>query len=505
MESAWSDVYDWSNRRKWYETEDQYVRRQRREGEERTADAEARLQRSVREITEQKDALARQLASLGAAFDALFELMSVREALGRYASASAAREQARTQLAALLAPGSAEHTHHPDLAAVPGYWLPRAMAGLEALVRGSGDAAGVALDDAADCDRQRTALFLALVLPLLGGAEHAVPWLPQALGPAPASLKNEVGAAVREVWRSAARGTYGASGRAAVLRWLAGTDSPESVDQLRALIVRRPSASGSADDVAAQLSRARSAITALIELGRRFSAPSPSDDDGGAPAPALSDRVDPSLILVEALIAEGAPGEAELILRAQQLVAEVRRYRTREETEPEPRWDAPAGTLLTLLEADLEADRESASPDPAGDGAGLQAVAQAALARTAAALAERLLAEASPEPPTSFVMKLDGQTVEIELGQSLDPQLSAVDAAVEERYAPEPGWGLSARKHAAEAAERIAQRKERNRGEAQTALDRFTGLRDQLPELRRTAEQEYSALLTRLGQLSELR
>ena len=37
----------WTNRRKWYESEDQYVRRQRAESEQQTADADARLRASL--------------------------------------------------------------------------------------------------------------------------------------------------------------------------------------------------------------------------------------------------------------------------------------------------------------------------------------------------------------------------------------------------------------------------------------------------------------------------
>src|SRR5207302_2054899 len=84
---------------------------------------------------------------------------------------------------------------------------------------------------------------------------------------------------------------------------------------------------------------------------------------------------------------------------------------------------APAGHVVALLDADL---REASA-----DLAGLRATAQAALRQTAATLADRLLAEASVEPPTRFILRLDGQTLEITVGQPLDPQMSELDAAVE--------------------------------------------------------------------------
>lgn len=506
----WSDDA-WTNRRKWYESEDQYVRRQREESEQRSAEAEGRLRASLRQVSEQKEVLARQVADLGAAFDAFVELTSVRGELTRYTAAAEARDGARALLARLRSSGfsdsppsqttatgddgSGSSSGLLDADAVPGYWLPAAAAGLDALVRGDKQAGDAALAVAADSDEQRTALFVALALPLVGKPDLAVPWLPRALGPAPASSESQVAAAVREVWLLAGRGGYGEDGRAAAVHWLTGAQTPASVDQLYAMIGERVGLSSTASELSARLAHARAAGDALAELGKRFSdEPMPAGPGSAAePTDLVQTEAAPSLTLLEALIAEGSAQESTLILRAQQLAAEVRRLRAHQDTEPAARWDAPSGALLTLLDADLRSG--------SADLAGLRSIAQAALRQTAAGLAERLLAEASSEPPTGFVLRLDGMNVEIAPAKPLDPQMAELDAAVERRYAPEPG--RSGRKQAAEAALKIAQRKDKNRRDAEAAIERFTTLCGQFPELQEAARQKYTALLDHLGQLAE--
>lgn len=501
----WSDDA-WSNRRKWWEDEDQYVRRQRRESEQQAAEAEGRLRASLRQVAEQKEVLSRQVADLSAAFDAFVELTSVRGDLARFTAAAEARDGARALLAHLRSSGisdsppsqsmTAGHGGRIDPDSVPGYWLPPAAAGLEALVHGDAQAGEADLAKAAAGDEQRTALFVALALPLVGKADLAVPWLTRAFGAAPASPESQVAAAVREVWRLAGRGGYGEHGRAAAVRWLAGAQTSATVDQLYAMLAERVGLSSTAGDLSARLAHARAAGDALTELGKRFSAEPPLPA-GPAQAAEPTDLVEttaaPSLILLEALIAEGSPPEAALILRAQQLAAEVRRLRTHQDTEPAARWDAPCGALLALLDADL---REAAA-----DLAGLRSIAQASLRQTAAGLAERLLAEASSEPPSEFVLRLDAMNLQIIPGKPLDPQMAELDAAVERRYAPEPG--RAGRKHAAEAALKIAERKDKNRRDAEAAIERFNALCKQFPELRESARQKYTVLLDHLGQLAE--
>lgn len=512
----WSDGA-WTDRRRWYESEDQYVRRQRALGEQRAEEADARLRRSIRQVTEQKDALARQLADLGAAFDAFVELTAVREELAAHVAGPAARERARTMLAGLLSsagPGGPRSTQttqaaqatstsqatqtpytspvdaHTDL----GYWLPPAASGLEAVVRGDLRAAEAALASAVGCDEQRTALFLALALPQLAAPEAAVPWLARALGPAPALSGTQVAAAVREVWRLAGRGGYGEPGRAAVADWLAGLDGAEAASRLNELIGRRQG-SNSGDDAEARFGRARAAVAALTGLGRAFSVEPPAATARRTPYDEPRDLAEttlaPSLTLLEALIAEGSPAEAEMVLRAQQLSDEVRRYRTHEHVEPTLRWDAPVETPLGLLMADLQ---ETSAVD-----AGLRELAQRTLRRTAASLADQLLAEASAELPTALTLQLDGQRLELLVNEPLDPQMRSLDEAVDRRYAPEPG--RAGRKQAAEAAERAAARKARNRSQAQAALERHAHLREQLPELRQSAQQQHTDLHARLGRL----
>jgi len=502
----WSDDA-WSNRRRWWEDEDQYVRRQRQESEQQAAEAEGRLRASLRQVAEQKEVLARQVADLTAAFDAFVELTSVRGELAGFTAAARARDDARALLARLRSSGfgdarssqatTAGYGDRPDAASgsVPGYWLPAATVGLDAVVRGDKQAADAALAIAADSDEQRTALFIALALPLVGKADLAVPWLPKAFGAAPATPESQVAAAVREVWRLAGRGGYGEPGRNAAVRWLADAQNPASVNQLYAMLGERVGLSSTAGELSARLAHARAAGDALAELGKRFSAEPPTARPGSAAEPTdlVETTAAPSLTLLEALIAEGSPPEAALILRAQQLSAEVRRLRTHQDTEQAPRWDAPSGTVLALLDADL---REASA-----DLAGLRSIAQAALRQTAAGLAERLLAEASSEPPTGFVLRLDGINLEITPAEPLDPQLAELDAAVERRYAPEPG--RAGRKHAAEAALKIAERKDKNRRDAEAAIHRFTALCSQFPELQETARQKYTALLDHLGQLAE--
>ncbi|HEY3867548.1 MAG TPA: hypothetical protein VGM10_04340 [Actinocrinis sp.] len=504
----WSYDDGWSDRRKWYESEDQYVRRQRAEGEQRAVQADARLRTSLRQVSQEKDALARQLADLGAAFDAYVELTSVRAHLARFTAATAARDRARALLADLHSPepagppdprtAPAGSAGRPDPLAVPGYWLPSAASGLEAAVRGDGQAGDEDLEAAAGCDEQRTAVFLSLALPLAGRAGLSVPWLVRALGPGPSSPMSEVIAAVREIWRQAGRGGYGETGRAAVVHWLAGVQCPETVDQFYATFGLRRVPSG-ALDTQTRLAQVRAAAAALADLRRRFSAEPPAPSPGRTAAAAEpTDLVEasaaPSLTLLEALIAEGSPEEAELILHAQELAAEVRKRRTHEAVEPAARWDAPAGTVLALLEADLQ--------ESSAQHAGLRAIAQAALCQTAASLAERLLAEAAPDPAaTRISLRLDGQNLELLVDQPLDPQLRELDAAVERRYAPEPG--RMSRRHVAEAALQIAERNERNRSNAQAAIDQFIAARAELGELRQAAQREYTALLDRLGELAE--
>ena len=516
----WSDGA-WTDRRRWYESEDQYVRRQRALGEQRAEEADARLRRSIRQVTEQKDALARQLADLGAAFDAFVELTAVREELAAHVAGHAARERARTMLAGLLSsagpdgPRSApqitqttqaaqttstsQATQTADTAPVDahadlGYWLPPAAAGLEAVVRGDLRAAEAALASAVGCDEQRTALFLALALPQLAVPEAAVPWLARALGPAPASAGTQVAAAVREVWRLAGRGGYGEPGRSAVADWLAGLDGAEAASRLNELIGRRQG-SDSGDDAEARFGRARAAAAALTGLGRAFSAEPPATTarrtSYDEPRDLVETTLAPSLTLLDALIAEGSPAEAEMILRARQLSDEVRRYRAHENVEPTLRWDAPVETPLALLMADLQ---ETSAVD-----AGLRELAQRTLCRTAASLADQLLAEASAELPTALTLQLDGQRLELLVNEPLDPQMRSLDEAVDRRYAPEPG--RAGRKQAAEAVERAAARKARNRSQAQAALERHAHLREQLPELRQTAQQQHTDLLARLGRL----
>lgn len=500
----WSDD-DWSNRRKWYESEDQYVRRQRAETEQRSAEAEGRLRSSLRQVTQEKEVLARQLANLGAAFDAFVELTSVRAELARNTAPATARDHARTLLARLRSAAPADSLEsqassnapagRPDPDAAPGYWLVSAAAGLEAIVRGERQAGDAALAVAASRDEQRTALFLTLALPLVGKPDLASPWLSRALGPAPSSSESEVPAAVREVWQQAGRGGYGDSGRAAVVRWLAAAQSAVTADQLFGTLGRHAGRSSSAGDLSALLGQARAAADALAELGKRFSAEPPPAGPAAAAAPTdlVETAAAPSLTLLEALIAEGSAAEAELVLRAQRLATEVRRLRTHEDAAPPPRWNDPAGTLLALLDADLR----EARPELAG----LRAIAQAALRQTAASLAERLKGEASPEIPAVFAVRLDGLTLEIEPGRPLDPQLGELDAALERRYAPEPG--RSSRKHVAEAQSRIAERKDKDRTDARAAIDRFNSLCEQFPDIQQTAQQRYTAVLDHLGKLAE--
>jgi hypothetical protein len=492
----------WTNRRKWYESEDQYVRRQRSEVEERAEASDARLRHSLRQVTEQKDALVRQVADLGSAFDAFVELTGVREELAVFVAGPAARERARATLSALLAAAASQTTYTAadaraaDARAVAGYWLPAAVAGLEAVAREDRQAGEPALAAAAGIDEQRTALFLALALPLVGAPESAVAWLPRALGPSLPPVGAKVVAAVRELWRLSARAVYGEPGRAAVVAWLSAADDTDAAAELNKLIGRRPSSS-SDDEAEARFSRARAAVASLTDLGRKFSVEPPVVPGRRLPEEEPSDLVEttvaPSLTLLEALIAEGSPDEADLIHRAQMLSDEVRRYRSREDAAPTPRWDAPTDTLLALLLSDLQ---ETSASD-----AGLRELAQRALRRTAATLAEQLLAEACAELPETLIMQLDGQGLELRVNDPLDPQMAALDEAADRRYAPEAG--RAGRKQAAEAAQRSADRKARNRREAQAVLDRLSRLQERLPGLRQEAQTQYSDLLARLGQLAE--
>ncbi|SEM34675.1 hypothetical protein [Streptacidiphilus jiangxiensis] len=467
------DTDGWVNRRRWYEDEDMYVRRQRRVAEERAADSDARIQDQLRRVTAQKESLERQVARLGAAFDAFVELTAVRGALGAHGPAAAAREQARQLLAALVQgrPGEARAE------AVQGYWLPQAANGLAFLVGGDAEAARSALAAAAGVDSQRTGLFLALALPLAGMPGLAVPWLERALGPA-VGRHGQLTLAVREVWMLAGAGGYGDPGREVVVRWLAQAQDPEAVEELHTTLRPRPRGSEAEYDPARTF-QARAAVRELAELGRLLRPVAPAD----------SSHPVPSAALLDALIGEGAPEEAALLLRAGQLSAEVSRLRSGTQTEPEPRWDAPADDLQTLLLADLRG------------GSPLGTVAQQALSGAIGPLADRLLAEACPERPDRVEAKIDGQSVTLLVDQPLAPQLSQLDALVDQRSQPGQGNWLTARKLAAEAAEVAEERKAANREKARQAITAFTVECDKLTGLRQEAEQEHAALVARLAEL----
>ncbi|MBF9067104.1 hypothetical protein [Streptacidiphilus fuscans] len=472
------DTDGWINRRKWYEDEDMYVRRQRRVAEERAADADARVRDQLHRVTAQKEALERQVAKLGAAFDAFVELTEVRGALAGYAPEAAARKRARALLGALVQGQRAAVRAE----AVQGYWLPQAVNGLASLVDGEGDAARPALEEAAGVDPQRTGLFLALALPLAGVPELAVPWLERALGPA---VRNggQLSVAVREVWTLAGAGVYGNAGRDVVVRWLAARmQDAEAVEQLHTMLRPRPRGSEAEYDPARTF-QAKAAVRELAELGRLFQA-------AAAAAAADESRPAPSPALLDSLIGEGAPEETALLLRAEQLTAEVRRLRSGEVTETERHWDDPTDDLLTLLVADLR----GSSP--------LRAVAQQALSGSIGPLADRLLAEACPEPPDQVETKIDGQPLTLLVDQPLAPQLSHLDALVDQRHQPEQGNWLTARKLAAEAEEEADGRKSTNHERARQAITAFITERDKLPGLRLEAEQEHALLTARLAELN---
>ncbi|MEY9845604.1 hypothetical protein ABH940_002682 [Streptacidiphilus sp. BW17] len=464
----------WVNRRKWYEDEDMYVRRQRRVAEGRAADADARVQDQLHRVTAQKEALERQVARLGAAFDAFVELTEVRGALAGYAPAAAARERARALLGALVQGQRAAARAET----VQGYWLPQAVNGLAALVRGEGEAARPALEEAAGADPQRTGLFLALALPLAGVPGLAVPWLARALGPA-GQDGGQLTVAVREVWMLAGAGVYGDTGWDVVVRWLAPTQDAEAVERLHTTLRPRPRGSEAEYDPARTF-QAKAAVRELAELGRLFQAAAPTDQS----------RPVPSAALLDSLIGEGAPEEEALLLRARQLTAEVRRLRSGEQTEPEPHWDDPADDVLTLLLADLR----GSSP--------LRTIAQHALSGGVGPLADRLLAEARPAPPDRVEAKIDGQPLTLLVDQPLAPQLSQLDALVDQRHQPEQGNWLTARKLAAEAVEAADGRKSANHERAQQAIAAFIAERDKLPGLRREAEQEHASLAARVAELN---
>lgn len=471
------DTDGWINRRKWYEDEDMYVRRQRRVAEERAADADARMRDQLHRVTVQKEALERQVARLGAAFDAFVELTDVRGALAGYAPEAAARERARALLGALVQGRRA--TVRAE--AVQGYWLPQAVNGLASLVDGAEDAARPALEEAAGMDSQRTGLFLALALPLAGVPELAVPWLERALGPAGQDGR-QLTVAAREVWTLVGAGVYGDAGRDVVVRWLAHAQDAEAVEQLHTMLRPRPRGSEAEYDPARTF-QAKAAVRELGELGRLFQA-------AAAGAAADESRPAPSPALLDSLIGEGAPEETALLLRARQLTAEVRRLRSGELTEPERHWDDPADDLLTLLVADLR----GSSP--------LRAVAQRALSGSIGPLGDRLLAEARPEPPNQVETKIDGQPLTLLVDQPLAPQLSHLDALVDQRHQPEQGNWLTARKLAAEAVEAADERKSANHERAQHAITAFITERDRLPGLRLEAEQEHASLTARLAELN---
>lgn len=509
----------WTNRRKWYESEDQYVRRQREESEQRTADAEARLRSSLSQVSAQKEALARELANLSAAFDAFVELTSVRAQLSRYVAPAEAREQARALLAELRATSADASTAavSAGFTTVPGYWLPSAAAGLAALVRDDRHNGEAALARAAADDERRTALFLVLALSALGRSELATPWLARALGPAPSSPDDRVDLAARQVWHQAGHGGYGDFGRDVVVRWLANANGPETVSRLRVQLTRFPAGSDIAPELSARVAAGRVAVAALTQLRQLLATEPPPpastgtrtaaagatagttsrrDKPASASAPARApmdfaeSEVAPALTLLETLISEGSPADAGLLQHAEQLAAKVRQYRHIEAAAGSPHWGEPVGTVFELLEVDLR--------EPSPDEAEVRAMAQAALRPTAGELADLLLAEASIDCPPVLALRLDGTLIEIRVDESLEPQLAEVDAGIEKRYT-EPGH--VSRKRAAELEVRVAEQRVRVYRDAERAVERFIEQRAQLPQIQQSAQQEHAAVLERLGRL----
>lgn len=335
-----------------------------------------------------------RLGRLSEAFDAFVELSSLRDQLALVAGPALVRQATRARLAAL---GTAAGDGGPvlDVAgtpAAPGYWLADALDAL-------GPDGAAAAARAAAIDRRRTATFLTVAGAACGRADLVERWAADALGTV--DPDHAVTRAQRALWVAAAEGHLGEDARSMLLdrlRASVGALPAPSVDETVAAwttrLRRSGRTAGTTDAGAAPVTQVREAAASLA--GLRALADGTGEAQPGAPQEAPGDTAVKELVAVlRALVEEGAEEERELMGRVAQLEAVVSGR-----DAPGPRWDAPAGDLLTLLGDDALGRRDRVG-----------AVARAACAPWLLTIADTYLAEADVQPPDHLEATVAGVTL----------------------------------------------------------------------------------------------
>jgi len=351
--------------------------------------------------------LEQRLGRLATAFDAFVELSDLREELRVFEPAATARRRARRVVLQLRTADTVPDglTPPPPGDSPPeafGYWLPSALAGLVATVRGEVTTAEAELAAARACDPTRTDLFLCLALLLTGRVEQAGDHLGPLLD-LPAD--RPVTRAQRELWLAAADGRFGETGRTtiadrlvAVMAALPDGTRATQVIAWRSLVEGLPQDGASLPAVRKPVEipaslvapiRAANQLAALAGwYARRGEGPAATSTRAEAEGTEPTDSPpDPLASLLEELVDEGAPDEQALLKR----VAELRRVIQGEgggTPSPPTPWHGSVEPAHALLLAD------------AGSGsAGRRTVALRAATPLLAAVADDLLAAARQAPP----------------------------------------------------------------------------------------------------------
>ncbi len=377
MSDFWTD---WSQDRRIAQTEEQVAAV--------AASAARSGSRLAEQMRQQSGNLQAQIDRLTEAFIAFVEYEDVRGELNQYADSAAVRRHARDVVSATVMTGNAGMYGATTPADVPGYWLAPAARALAADAE-----AGPAdheehpdLTEALRRDPARTALFLVL-LDAVGRQER---WAGQHL-PALLPTTPEVTVGQRALWIAITEGRLGDQARkdlTAALATVVGTPAPEVlVDAL---------GSGSPVD---RLSRLRSWVTrAAVSDGGRGSG------DSGQPGTAATtqdDSEDPLADCLRTLVDEGAPAEADTLDR----MAEARsRMGFVASSQSAHQWNAPAGTVLDLLVADLGGD---GVPQPR------RALALTVLAPVVRACTDQLQQDAAQPAPTERTVTTAGITLTV--------------------------------------------------------------------------------------------
>lgn len=310
--------------------------------------------------------LSQRVDRLSRSFDAFVELSEIRHELALFLEArrwrTAARDMVEGSVAGDQQPSSEQVQ---DLADVEGYWLVPALRALPGVVSGHPDRDLLA--SAAQRDEARSTMFLAAASVMMARTEVVAGWVGRAMSGAPAS---PVTTGQRALWLAAADGEMAHTAIEAIRSELRRRlDGGTEVDRARLVVdlaalppgsVSQPKARSTASSAAATEMLRRWAgwchqLTTRAEVERVIA---PAHAATHAPAHAATTSAsgsDAVLDLVRSLVEEGSPDEQPLLDRADDLLAIV------EGTifSPLPEWNVSAGTVVSLLAADL---RDTSDP-----------------------------------------------------------------------------------------------------------------------------------------------